>query len=145
MAKNGTAPRRSRRWRGSWGGEPELLRQALAAAAAIGDEEDRAKALAAVARQLAGEPEIWQRVLREAERLGDLEKRVSVLNALASSWNPSFGYSHLAQILDAMDVSPRKDWLAPIQSLLPAIIALGGKATVRQTADAIADTARWWP
>jgi hypothetical protein len=90
-------------------------------------------------------PDLWEQALRKAERITDSDKRVQVLVALAGAWDRSFGYSYFAQVLDTMGTSHRKDWLAMVKALLPIIAALGETTVMREVADAILDTARWWP
>jgi hypothetical protein len=130
---------------GQLAGESELLHQALQAASVIHREGHHARALAAVVRQLAGESELWERALRETKRIAVGDARAEVLIALANTWRLSFDYSDFAKVLDAMSVSHRQDWLKLTQALLPVIATLGGKTVMREVADAILDTARWWP
>ena len=131
------------------GGEQRqrILQQALDAADRIGDEEHRAKALAAVAKHLAGEQrqQVLQQALEAAARINYEWSRAWVLGAVASAWSLRCDYSHFIQMLDAMGASHRKDWLVLVQGLFPIITELGGEAAVSETADAIFDTACWWP
>ena len=51
----------------------------------------------------------------------------------------------ISAILHAFSSGRREYLLTAIRALLPVIARLGGMSALRQTAQAIADTAAWWP
>ena len=131
---------------GQLAGEPGLLGQALAAAGAIWDEGDRVQALAAVAEQLAGEPDLSERLLDELARLGTADQFRDAIRALLRGWGATpHRFSTFKRILDLTEPFGRPLLLELIPDLLPAISALGGSEAVEGTAQAIIDTAEWWP
>ncbi len=77
-----------------------MLGEALAAARSIADEESRAKALGAVAGQLAGETVLLGEALEDARSIADEESRAKALGAVAGQlvenellWLPCSGCS----------------------------------------------------
>ena len=125
----------------------QVLQQALDAAAGIGNAMGRVLALAAVAAQLAGEQrqQVLQQALDAAAGIDREWYRAEVLMAVVNAWSIRCDYLHLIQVLDAMGASHREHWLVLVGVLLSIISELGGKAAVGETADAILDTACWWP
>jgi hypothetical protein len=74
-----------------------------------------------------------------------------VLSYLAAHWSIICQTSNLSEFgelsaaLSAFAGAGRKNLLWAIDALLPVIKELGGQKAVRETAQAIIDTARWWP
>lgn len=54
-------------------------------------------------------------------------------------------FDELSETLRAFAKTRRRNLLGAIEALLPIIARLGGERAVRETAQAIIDTARWWP
>ena len=88
--------------------------------------------------------QILQQALNAAAEIDEVN-RTWALQTVASAWSIGCDYLHLIQVLDAMGVSDRRSWLELVRSLLSIITELGGEAAVGETADAIVDTASWWP
>jgi len=122
----------------------QVLQQVLNVAAGIDDSFGRAWVLSAVAKHLTGQPALLQQALNAAAEIGEVN-RTWALKEVADAWSIGCDYLHLIQILDAMVVTHRTNWLVLVQGLLSIISQLGGKAALGETADAILDTARRWP
>lgn len=74
-----------------------------------------------------------------------LETSTTVSSSDNGSQNAAHTCSGFFSILDAMCDLKRGDVLEVIQALVPATAALGGATAITETADAIRDTAHWWP
>lgn len=74
-----------------------------------------------------------------------------ILNTTISDWKEACDSSGLkeevmvANILCIFASKGRKPLLSAVKEFLPIIVGLGGERAVRETAQAILDTARWWP
>jgi len=64
--------------------------------------------------------------------------------AIAQSNNRS-EFAELSLTLHAFAPAERGILLAAISALTPVIVKLGGQKAIRETVQAIVDTARWWP
>jgi hypothetical protein len=95
-------------------------KEALSTAREIGDEHDRAAALAELARRLAALPR----------------------SVVASLWVEA---QDGATLLRFSARRSRPDLLSDIRALAPLIAALGGDEAIAETFHAIQDVGRWWP
>ena len=97
-------------------------------------------------KQLAGEPNLSERLLEELAKRGTADHFRNVIRALLQGWGTSpHCFSTFKRILDLTEPFGRPFLLELIPDLLPAISALGGQEAVEGTAQAIIDTAEWWP
>lgn len=122
---------------------PQLRRQALEMAAGISDQVRRARALIGVVKQLARDESAWVRPEIQYTK----HPKQDALDGAGPIFDepPVCGYSLFALIVDSASRLRRPDLLKILQALMPAIANLGGSDAVQDTADAIRDTARWWP
>lgn len=124
-----------------------VMAEALTAASAL-DGWERTEALADVAQHLPpGAADLQQKILQAA-----IESRnISLLQYLAPHWavmckeDPYVELHALSDTLEAFSKAKRENLLGAIEALLPVIHRLGGEKAVRETAQAIIDTAKWWP
>ncbi len=87
----------------------------------------------------------WVRRPLDARSEGDpAPDRAKTLAPFTLKWSHR-RYCLFASLLDAASDFDRKSLLVMFGALAPAIAALGGEAALRETADAIRDTVRWWP
>jgi hypothetical protein len=83
--------------------------------------------------------------------LGVKLHRIFAVSAVAERVPPNANKSHQEILridystIRASSIRRREDLLEVIQALLPVIHRLGGEKAVRETAQAIIDTAKWWP
>ena len=129
-----------------------VLAEALAAAQAIGDGYARAQALSAVAARLPPEASALQfELLQQACLLTNVSGSVEILKHLAQYWTMMCSaqrrseLGELSATLRAFAGAGRQRLLAVIEALLPVIARLGGAGALRETVQAVVDTARWWP
>jgi hypothetical protein len=125
------------------------LREALAAARAIRNEDNRAEALRDLAPHLP-EP-LLREALAAAREIGDAEHRAEALAGLAprlAEWaRQERAAVHAAWVLalHALAARTRKDLFSDLRALSPVIATLGGAAAVAETFHAIQEVGRWWP
>jgi hypothetical protein len=128
----------------------QALREALAAARAIGAEGARSEALAALAPHLG--PTERDQALREAlaaaRAIGAVWDRSRALAALAPQLAelPPATLSPLwSRTLRRLATRTRRDLLMDLIALVPVLTALGGAEAVAETSRAIQDVGRWCP
>jgi len=125
----------------------DLLTKALAAVYGIEDKEERAKTLRDVIARI---PPENTDLLAEALAANGAEYEV-ILSYLAPQWPKicrARGHTEFGEFLTALRAfvnAKRSNLLGAIQALLPVIARLGDKRVLREIAQAITDTARWWP
>jgi hypothetical protein len=124
-----------------------LLGEALAAARAIEDAGWRAQALERLIPRLAelGYP---QEALAAARAIGDAGRRAEALTKLTpylAGLPIGTIYALWCETLHHLATRTRRDLLADLRDLAPAITAMGGAEAVREIIRAIQDVGRWWP
>ncbi len=129
-----------------------VLAEALSAARAIGDEWLHAYVLSVVAeRLLPEETDLQRKLLQEACSLTNKSAGTGILQYLAPHWsamcraNQLSEFGELSVTLRVFAVAKRENLLPTIEALLPLIARLGSERAVWETAQAIMDTAKWWP
>jgi hypothetical protein len=132
--------------------QSELLARVLAAAQRIPDERWRAWALRAVATRLPSDQsellaQAWQALVQvagadwSADALAVLVNNWSGLSAATGKTEAGL----LSETLRAFSRAGRSQCLAALGALAPLFDRLGGPPALQGVAQAIADTAKWWP
>lgn len=112
---------------------------------------ERADKLAILAKELSPNAIAWQqRFLSEACQLYHEYKSTEILSTLALYWEIMCGRDdnslpELYRVIRIFSGTKRENLLGAIKALMPVIARLGGERAVRETAQAIIDTAKWWP
>jgi hypothetical protein len=129
-----------------------VLAEALAAPRAIEDVDSRAQALYAVAVHLPSDAtELHGDLLELALGLADRDGVVATLQTLAPHWQQICRARRHEEVIElsvtlrVFAKTGRGALLNAVEALMPAIERLGGECVLRETAQAVIDTARWRP
>lgn len=117
-----------------------VLVEALAAARSIGDERSRGEALVAVAGGMMEDKRPWAPRSTTRGATSPVDDAATVAEG-----RQIHGYLLVARLLDIAGSLPRWRLLQIVQTIAPAVAALGGAPAIRETTDAIRDSTRWWP
>ncbi len=126
-----------------------VLAEALDAARQIGDESTRAGVLGELAPHLPAP--LLVDALQLARALSGQEDSAGVLVRAGIHWVAICqicGVSEFAELsatLQAFAQAGRGQLLGAIRALVPVIERVGGRKVLRETAQAIVETAQWWP
>jgi hypothetical protein len=132
-----------------------VLKEALAQAATLGSwlggNESRADAVRIIAARLPSEAtDLDKEVLRNARLLAN-DGGAASLQFIALRWakvcqvSKSDEITELYATLRVFSNARRRELLEALKWLAPVIARLGGERAVRETTQAIIDTAKWWP
>jgi len=123
-----------------------FLPEALEIVQETKDSHARANMLSALARYVPSS--LVYKALDVAQGIRDPNERAHALIAMTacSALLPSSVlYNLWRQLLPSLASSVRPDFLSDFRSLTPIIAKLGGTTAVVETAEAIHDSAQWWP
>ena len=120
---------------------PDVLPQALQAAAAIQNEKDRAWALRVLARKF---PDVLPQALQAATAIQDDWERAEALQSLAQE-QKVIDSKRFSKILRILAILPRPVVLKVIAPLVRLISLQEEQKVLRDTVQAIDDICRWWP
>lgn len=131
-----------------------LVEAALQAAHEIGDEGDRARALAELGH-------VKEAPLGRLPEFGRVEESLEVAREIEDDWVRARSLARLApqlaelpqiqvvplwaKTLRLSETRLRSSLLAELGALAPVIDALGGSEAIAETCRAIHDVGRWWP
>jgi hypothetical protein len=89
------------------------------------------------------QPAVLAEALAAAQAIEYEVHRAEALVAVATRLPPDRVLLH--QILQMVRTEKRETALGVLERLTPALCTLGGERAMRDVAQAITDTARWWP
>lgn len=129
-----------------------VLTEALIAARSIDDLDKRAVALSIIVKHLPKEPSTLDlELFEDACDMCQHDESFLILEILAHRWesmcktNGKRELDLVAKVLHTFANTHRAQLLSAIKAVMPVIARLGGERVVRETAEAIIDTAKWWP
>lgn len=123
----------------------QILHEAFASIIAIKYESGRVEALKNIAGQIAYEVDLLDEFFDEICKIKKADDFNEIVKSFLQEWVSEINYSYFARILEISEKFGRASFLELIPYLQCSINALGGHNAVEGTAQAIIDTAEWWP
>lgn len=120
-----------------------LMNQALSITLAIQDESSRVRSIEALAAYLPDS--LLADAFHAVSAITVKPNRARLMAMLIGRMPTQQCQEGLIEILHTSEDNIRADLLLDINILVPAIHRLGGEQAIRETAQAIIDTTKWWP